>query len=278
LNSSPYSVRTHDVEYLRIADTPLLARVYQPEGSGPFPALVDVHGGVWTTYDRMQNATIHQYLASEGIVVAALDFRMPPQARYPEPIAEINFGIRWLKAHAPEYGSDEALVGGMGTSSGGHQLLLNVLRPDDARYAMLPGGRGTAAIRYLIVGWGVVDPVQRYLMAKERGLSRLVDAHDAYWPSLGAMSEGNPQRILESGQAFELPPLLYLQGTNDDNLTPDMAERFVEAYRAAAGVAELVTFAGEAHTFVTKNPYAASSVRARKLIVDFIRRNTGALK
>jgi acetyl esterase len=261
---------------LRVAGTSLLARIYRPAGPGPFPAIVDVHGGVWTTYDRTQNETIHQHLANEGIVVAALDFRMPPKARYPEPVAEINFGIRWLKAHASEFGSNETMVGGLGTSSGGHQLLLNVLRPDDSRYTAYPGGHRTAALRYLIVGWGVVDPVQRYLMAQERGLTRLVDAHDAYWPSLDAMSEGNPQRILEGGQALELPPLLYLQGTNDDNLTPDMAERFVEAYQRAGGVAELETFAGEVHTFVTKNPHASSSVRARKLIVDFIRRKARA--
>ncbi len=276
MNRSPYAVKTHDVEYLRVADTPLLARIYQPAGPGPFPAIVDVHGGVWTTHDRTQNATIHEHLAAEGIVVAALDFRMPPDARYPDPVAEINFGIRWLKAHAAEFGSEEALVGGMGTSSGGHQLLLNVLRPDDARYAQLPGGRGTAALRYVIVGWGVADPLQRFLMAQERGLTRLLDAHAAYWPSVDAMSEGNPQTMLADEKTRDLPPLLYLQGTDDDNLTPDMAQRFVAAYRAAGGSAELELFAGEPHTFVTKSPAATSAVRARKLIVDFIRRNAVA--
>jgi acetyl esterase/lipase len=275
LKDASYRVSTYDVEYRRAGDVPLLAHIYQPEGVGPFPAVVDVHGGVWTTHDRFQNATIHAELASEGIVVAALDFRMPPAVRYPAPIAEINYGIRWLKANARTFGSDADLVGGLGTSSGGHQLMLNLLAPADPRYAALAGfPTMDAALGFAIVGWGVVDPLTRYDMAQERGLTRIVEAHEAYWPSRASMAEGNPHTMLERGGSRVLPPLLYLQGTNDDNLTPDMAERFVDAYRSAGGDAQLEVFDGEPHTFVTKTPDAASSVRARRCIVDFIKRVT----
>lgn len=265
-------VRVRDVEYLRIGDTPLLARIYEPEGDGPFPAVVDVHGGVWTTHDRLQNETIHAQLAAQGIVVAALDFRMPPAAQYPLPVAEINYGIRWLRGHADEFHTRTNLIGGLGTSSGGHQLMLNVLRPNDARYAAIPcDGTSDASLRFVIVGWGVVDPLARYRMARKRQLARIIDAHDRYWPSEAAMGEGNPHMMLASGDAFTLPPLLYLQGTADDNLTPDMAERFVAAYRAAGGHAQLEIFPGQGHTFVTKDPDSADAVRARALIAAFIR-------
>jgi acetyl esterase/lipase len=268
----PDTVRTRDIEYLRSGDQPLLARLYEPEGDGPFPALVDVHGGVWTTHDRLQNASIHAELAAAGIVVAALDFRMPPAARYPDPVAEINFGIRWFKSHAAEFRTRPELIGGLGTSSGGHQLMLNVLAPNDPQYAAIPGdGTADATLRFVIVGWGVVDPLARYHMARVRGLTRIVDAHHAYWPSEAAMGAGNPQLMLEAGTAAALPPLLYLQGTDDDNLTPDMAQRFTAAYRAAGGRAELEIFAGQGHTFVTKDPASADAVRARALIAAFVR-------
>jgi acetyl esterase len=266
------SVRVRDVEYLRIGDTPLLARIYEPEGPGPFPAVVDVHGGVWTTHDRLQNETIHAELAAQGIVVAALDFRMPPEAQYPLPVAEINYGIRWLRGHAEEFKTRDDLIGGLGTSSGGHQLMLNVLRPVDPRFASIPCDGGMdARLRFVIVGWGVVDPLARYRMARKRGLTRILDAHDRYWPSEAAMGEGNPQLMLASGAPFVLPPLLYLQGTADDNLTADMADRFVEAYRAAGGHAQLDVFPGQGHTFVTKDPDSPDAVRARALIAAFIR-------
>ena len=266
------AVRVRDVEYLRIGDTPLLARIYEPDGPGPFPAVVDVHGGVWTTHDRLQNETIHAELAAQGIVVAALDFRMPPAAQYPSPVAEINYGIRWLRGHAEEFHTRADLIGALGTSSGGHQLMLNVLRPNDPRYAAIPYAvTSDARVRFVIVGWGVVDPLARYRMARKRQLTRIVDAHDRYWPSEAAMGEGNPQMMLASGDAFALPPLLYLQGTADDNLTPDMAEAFVAAYRAAGGHAQLELFPGQGHTFVTKDPDSADAVRARALIAAFIR-------
>jgi acetyl esterase len=259
------------VEYLRIDGTPLLAELYEPEGEGPFPAVVDVHGGVWTSDSRFQNTSIHEHLAAEGVVVVALDFRMPPAARYPEPVADINYGIRWLKANARTFNTRPELIGGLGTSSGGHQLMLNVIRPDDPRYAALPCAGGyDARLRFAIVGWGVVDPPARYRMAHARGNTRLIDAHDAYWPSEDAMAEGSPQRLLAEA-AEALPPLLYLQGTNDDNLTPDMAERFAAAYRRAGGDVQLEIFPGRRHTFVTKEPDAPDSVRARTIIATFIR-------
>ena len=108
-------------------------------------------------------------------------------------------------------------------------------------------------------------------MARTRELTRIVAAHDRYWPSEAAMGEGNPHLLLAAGGTFTLPPLLYLQGTADDNLTPDMAERFVAAYRAAGGHAQLECFPGQGHTFVTKDPESADAVRARALIVAFIR-------
>src|SRR5437762_4780591 len=114
-----FKVETRDLEYQRHGDAPLLARLYRPIGSGPFPALIDVHGGAWASGDRLNNAPLDEALAKSGIVVLAIDFRMPPVWRYPASIADVNLATRWLKARAPEFGSRRELVGGLGTSSGG---------------------------------------------------------------------------------------------------------------------------------------------------------------
>src|SRR5262249_35045510 len=63
-----------DVEYLRHGDKPLLARVYTPRGDGPFPALVECHGGAWCMSDRFSEKLRHEYMASHGIASIALDF------------------------------------------------------------------------------------------------------------------------------------------------------------------------------------------------------------
>jgi acetyl esterase/lipase len=116
-----YEVETRDVEYRRHDGGPLLAKLYQPVGAGPFPALVEVHGGAWASGDRNNNAPLDEALAKSGIVVLAIDFRMPPEYRYPLSIADINYATRWLKVHAGDFGSRRDLVGGLGTSSGGHR-------------------------------------------------------------------------------------------------------------------------------------------------------------
>jgi acetyl esterase len=231
-----------------------------------------VHGGAWTSGDRSNNQAIDQALAASGVVVAALDFRIAPRSPYPASIADVNFGIRWLKAHATELGSRPEWVGAVASSSGGQQMLLATMRPHDPRYAeAAPALAGfDATVAYAVACWPIADPLARYRMAMERGNARLVQAHKDFFGSEAAMSEGNPQLALERGEKVSLPPLLVLQGTKDDNVTPDMAQKFTTAYRAAGGRAVLETFEGEPHTFVTKDPTSAASLRAIALIQRFV--------
>src|SRR6185503_20572465 len=91
---SEFEVEIRDVEYQKAGGKPMLARVYQPKGPGPFPAIVDVHGGAWHNGDRTNNKGIDEILAKKGVVVAALDFRQPPEAGYPASIADVNLGVR----------------------------------------------------------------------------------------------------------------------------------------------------------------------------------------
>ncbi len=264
-----HEIETRDLEYR----PGLQARLYRPTGAGPFPALVEVHGGAWASGDRLNNAAIDVALAKSGIVVLAVDFRMPPAHRYPASIADINYATRWLKAHAGEFGSRRDLVGGLGTSSGAHQLLLSFLKPKDPRYAALPLAEAPgedASLPWVVLCWPISDPLARYRMVKEKGNTRIVESHDAYWASEAEMGEGSPQRIVEAGEAGTLPPAILLQGTADDNVTPDMADRFTAAWRAKGGSVDLHKFDGQPHTFVPRDPTSDASKRACELMRDFV--------
>jgi len=265
-------IHIEDLEYRRDAGGPLLARLYRPEGDGVFPALLEVHGGAWTSGDRLNNAAIGEYLAARGVVMLSIDFRMPPVARYPETVADVNFGIRFLKANAARFSTRAELVGGLGTSSGGHLLLLNVLRPRDPRYTALPLSGVDANVAFAVACWPVADPLARYRAVRERGNARLAAAHDQFWPSEAAMAEGNPQLILERGEAAEKPAALIMQGTNDDNLTPDMARNFAAAYTRAGGTISFHEFEGEPHAFIGRDPNSENARRALGLIAEFIHR------
>ncbi len=279
---SQHGYRAFDVVYHTHGTRPLLARLYLPASPPPFPAVVEVHGGGWASNDRLTNKTIHEALAQAGIAVMAIDFRMPPDDKYPSSIADVNVAIRWLKANAPALGIEPDEVGALGTSSGGHQLMLAVMRPFDERYAALElaeygtGHANTdATVPYVIVCWPVVDPLARYHMVQERKNQRLIDAHHAYWPDEAAMGEGSPQLLLERGEAVQLPPALLLQGTNDDNLPADSADRFAAAYGKRGGEIHVEKFPGEPHTFVSRDPNSAASRKALAMIVDFVKQHTG---
>lgn len=268
-----YETFTEDVEYRRVGGEPLLARLYRPRGSGPFPAVIGVHGGAWTSGDRLNNAVIDEALAAAGVVVMALDFRLAPRAPYPASIIDVSYGIRWLKARATSFGSRADWVGAVGSSSGGHQTLLAVMRPDDPRYEAAPElGESSGTVDYVVACWPICDPLARYRMAQARGNERLVQAHKDFFHDEESMREGNPQLLLERGEKVSLPSLLILQGTKDDNVTPEMAPRFAAAWRAAGGQAVLETFADQPHTFVTKEPASEASQRALAAICSFVRR------
>jgi acetyl esterase len=262
-----------DVEYLSHASGPLLARIYRRKHAPPAAALVSVHGGRWTRETRLTNAVIDEALAQDGSVVMAIDFRMPPVARYPDCVADINFAVRWLKRNARDLGATTDLVGGIGTSSGGHQLMLCAMRPHDPRYAALPlpGTHVDATLALAIVCWPVLDPLARYAMAKAKAMTDHLAAHDAYWPSLDAMAEGNPQLILQHGEPASLPPTLLIQGTADAILPTDMADNFAIAYRRAGGTIDLRKFDGQPHTFITKDPSAPASRQAIEQIKAYVR-------
>ena len=269
--------RADDVEYQRPNGQPLLARLYQPIGPGPFPAVLEVHGGAWTGGDRFNNVAIAESLAADGIVVMSIDFRMPPVARYPDTIADVNLGIRWLKTNAEKFGGRADLVGGLGSSSGGHMLLLSALRPNDPRYAKLalPGSAVDASLRFAIGCWPVADPLQRYQVKKAAGQERFVIAHDKFWPSEADMAEASPTLILRRGEAVEKPPMLIMQGTADDNLTPDMADNFAAAYAKAGGSIVMEIFPGLPHAFISAAPTSPGSLRALELIKAFVHQNAG---
>src|SRR3970040_2277316 len=111
---SRYEIDVEDVEYIPHGNKPLLARVYKPRGTGPFPLIVDLHGGAWCSKDRTTDAGTDEPLAKSGVVVVALDFRMPPEAGYPASLADINYAIRWWQSPARALYNPPDTVGVLG--------------------------------------------------------------------------------------------------------------------------------------------------------------------
>jgi len=282
-----YAVDIEDVEYLRHGDKPLLARLFKPRGSGPFPIMVELHGGAWVRGDRLNGNAANEALAQLGVIVAALDFRVPPEAPYPASLADIHYGIRWCKTQAAAWHGRPGGIGAMGTSSGAHQAMLLGMRPQDARYAALSLPAGAAAVDgtlgCVIMVSPVIDPLGRYLYAK--GLrqdctppagfaDRVVPMHDQYWQTEEAMAEGAPARILASGERTAMPPVLCQARTYEaGHPRPDLDE-FVRQYRQAGGKIDVTIFEGEGEGLL-RDLASPTAQQALEQMIAFINQHLG---
>jgi acetyl esterase/lipase len=249
--NATYEIDAQDVEYRNDGTTSWLARVTRPKGAGPFPALLDVHGGAWANGERLMNDGTDRALAASGIVVVSIDFRTSLNAPNPAAMEDINYATRWLKAHATEFGATPEKLGGVGWSSGGHQIMLSGMRPQ--MYATLPLAEAPnldATLAYVIMGWPVIDPLARHKLAEGRGDQALMANHLRYFGSEEGMVEASPPHIARSGEAIATPPALLVQGSADEALTRMMAEDFVEAYSLAGGLIELGKYPGSPHGFL----------------------------
>jgi len=237
--------------------------------------VLQVHVGTWNNKDRTDGQNTALDLAAAGIVVLSIDFRNAPEAPYPASLQDINYGIRWLKAHAGEFGSSAGQVGAYGTSSGGHQILLAAIRPDDPRYRALSLADAPdmdAKLAFVISGWGVLFPMERYKLAKAKGDETLAKGHDVFFCGEAAQIEATPALIIERGEKVFLPPALVFQGTADQWTTVELAQRLATDYRNAGGSIDLLLLDGARHTFLNEHPFDPNSLKAMAAMIAFIKK------
>src|SRR5438552_326158 len=93
-----FDLTVSEVEYRRnAAGRALMARIYQPKGPGPFPTVIDLHGGAWNRKDRFAEEPMDRAIAASGVLVVAIDMTVAPEAPYPACIQDANYAVRWLK-------------------------------------------------------------------------------------------------------------------------------------------------------------------------------------
>ena len=277
--SSKFDIKSWDVEYRRDPVRTLMARIYQPQGTGPFPVLLDVHGGAWNDQDRTVNSLVDQELAASGVLVVAIDLRLASEAPYPASVADTSYGIRWVKAKAQEWNGDPTTLGVLGSSSGGHVVELIAMRPNDPRYNefVLEEAPGLdTTMNYVIGRSPISNTAARYENAKRRQRQNMMHNNETYFDPWDSIHEANPQEILDRGEQVSLPPMFILQGSLDDNVMPETQAHFVDSYRNAGGDIEFEVFARAEHRWVhTPSP---ETDRAIDMMKNYIASRLEALQ
>ena len=278
--AATFELKVSEVELRRApGGRMLMARIYQPQGAGPFPTLLDLHGGAWNNKDRMANAPMDEAVAKSGVLVVAVDMTLAPEAPYPACVQDANYAVRWLKWKAPEWKGDPAGLGVLGSSSGGHVAQLLGMRPRDPRYNAypLPEAPGAdATIAYVATRSPISDPYARFLQAEKMKREHMIKNSTTFFNPWEAIHEGNPQQILDRREAVPLVPMLIMQGGLDDNVIPPIQEKFAASYRAAGGECQLEIFEGSTHEWVAEP--GPQTTRAQDMVKDFIARQLRAMR
>jgi acetyl esterase/lipase len=221
--------------YARPGGRPLLLDAYVPPGSGPFPAVILVHGGGWVMGTRHGDVRpFFTPLLEAQIAAFAIDYRLAPENKYPACVEDVQSAIRWVKRHAGQFKVDPSRVALLGESAGGYLVEMAAVRAD-------PDTQVTAVVSL----YGACDLAAeaRWRGGLSRGFIGLF-GRKALDPQTEAMLRAaSPVEYVHAG----LPPFLLVHGTADRIVRYEQSLLFLERLRSAGDRCELITIKGGAH-------------------------------
>lgn len=233
-----------DLEFANVGGMSLKLDLYVPGGPGPYPVVVGVHGGSWTSGTRDQNLSLTQL--SRGYAVANIDYRLAPDFIYPAQIEDCKAAVRWLRANASTYRLNPNEIGVIGLSAGGH---LAALLGTTAGVAELEGPEAGNA-GYSSRVQAVVDyfgPTDLLLLHDQAAACEPGDPNDPTEPPsqlIGcpiqscpdATEKANPIRYVSADD----PPFLILHGTGDCLVPWQQSQILYDALKAQGLDAKLI--------------------------------------
>ncbi|MET0271817.1 MAG: alpha/beta hydrolase [Phenylobacterium sp.] len=250
---------------------PLKLDLYRPAGAGAKPLVIYIHGGGWTGGTARNAGAFANFpavladLASRGYVVASLNYRLSGEAPFPAAAEDVDAAIRWLKAHAGEYGIDKSRVAVWGGSAGGQ---LAALAATDCH----PGEAAAESdcVQGSVIWYGVFDfatmPPQR---ARDGSTAEVRHAYLDCLPSncAGPMAAASAMGHVDATD----PPMLLIHGVLDKTV-PVAQSRAMAAKLQGAGVkSQLIEIEGADHSWIAATPEAtrAASLQALQATFDF---------
>jgi alpha-L-fucosidase 2 len=218
----------------------LLLDVCTPDAPGPFPAVILIHGGAWTSGDKSGGpdkgyvAPLFEPLTKAGFAWFSINYRLAPAHRYPACIEDAETAIRWVKAHAAEYHVDPRRIAIAGESAGGHIAALAVVRADEST-------RVAGAV-FFYTPFEFVGELPEGTPLNP-ALIPLFGFTNYNAASLPVLREASPIRHVKPG----LPPCLLLHGTADDRVAYEQSLGMRDRLRQASVPCGLITIPEGGH-------------------------------
>jgi acetyl esterase len=238
-----------DVEYARPGGKPVLLDLHVPDGPGPFPAAILVHGGGFDEGSKSTNVRpLFDVLSNAGFAWFSIDYRLAPEFRFPQAIEDLNSAIRWVKSNAATYRVDVSKIAIIGESAGG--FLVNYAGTHDT-----PETRVAAVVDfYGPVDYGRLaelrrDHPERFNMtsinrhAANGGGIHFFGAEHLDEVGLAKLRAISPIGGVHAGMA----PFLCIHGTKDDQVAYEQSTEMCDAMHKVGASCQLITIEGGGH-------------------------------
>lgn len=230
---SSYTI-TRDVLFTPVSwPQALLLDVYRPEGKGPFPSVLLIHGGAWKRGDRGQVESLATRIAGRGYLVVNTTYRLVPQYIFPAQLQDVQQALSWMNSAGPQYGVDTRRIGTFGYSAGGHLAALAGHVADDPKL-----GDPRMRVRTIVAGGTPAD-----LTLYEGG--KLVPAFmgGSRQEKLETFRAASPVTHVNKGD----PPVFIYQASLDKLVPMEQATAYKAALDRAGIINELFIIRGHGH-------------------------------
>lgn len=245
LDAGEAKIRTEKkIVYGKGGDVDLELDLAAPDGKGPYPAIVCIHGGGWKAGSRQSLNLLTEVLAKNGFVAVTISYRFAPKYQFPAQIEDCKAAVRWLRANADKYRVNPDRIGAVGFSAGGH---LSCLLGAADEKAGLEGNGGnpkhSTRIQAVVSFFGPTD-------FTDKTWSKEVEAA-FFIPFLGGTFEQKKDVYRKASPITyctkDAPPFLFIHGDQDKLVGIDQSQKMVKRLRDVGASAELITVKGEGH-------------------------------
>ncbi|GAA4163883.1 hypothetical protein GCM10022286_24980 [Gryllotalpicola daejeonensis] len=244
-----------DITYAVVGGTELRLDIHRASAPDA-PVVVYAHGGGWARGSRTDRAgTRLAGLAEHGVTVVSVDYRLVPEAHFPEPVHDVKAAIRWLRAHGEQLGLPTDRLGGWGASAGAYLVSLVALSPDDpALEGDVGGNQDHSSSLQAVVHWFGQTDLARAAARSELEARILPFHYESDFLGVGPGDDVGGDGVGRSTELSLLrrvtrtaPPFLFAHGDSDRVIPASESFALHDALARAGASSRIELLGGAGH-------------------------------
>lgn len=247
-----------DILFAKVGGEELKVDIARPDGRGPYPAVIFIHGGGWGQKGREDYSNEIRRVAGQGYVTATIDYRLSladqngkVKHKFPDQVRDVKCAVRWLRANAKKYRIDPKRIGAVGSSAGGHLALMLATTPNQTELEGDGGNAGCSSMVQVVVHWaGPVDLAKMYPKTLE-----------VVRPFMERFLGGTPSQVPDIYRAASpishvkknIPPVLSIHGDLDPAVPLEQSQMLQTKIKKCGGTNDLLILKGQGHSYDEKS-------------------------